>query len=194
MTTAATLQYVPVQATAESDTSSSNTIVDATATVEIGPTATAVQIGGASVATQLLGGATVPTGKAVTGSGAMAVEATGALSIGVNASTTSVVAGQAGVPLDLKGGFTVASGDAGGAGTTGTVNKRMGTFTLTGQTFTLTNTTIATGDLAWVMCQTAAPGAYIASAVTSGSATTLVVTFSASVTSMKCAFLLSAAG
>lgn len=82
---------------------------------------TALTLGSASVAALLAGGATIPTGKAITGAGAMAFEAAGALSIGVNASTTSITIGQATVAALFAGGITVAANKLiqGGAGTLG---------------------------------------------------------------------------
>ncbi len=89
--------------------------IDATTAgaLNIGPTtATSVVVGSATVAAGTPGGVSVGSAKAVTGVGAMAVEATGALSLGVNASSTSIVVGQATVAPSFTGGVSIASAKA----------------------------------------------------------------------------------
>lgn len=87
------------------------TIADPVGTLNLGTVnATVINVGSASVVAALAGGATVAANKAVTGLGAMAMEATGALSLGVNASTTSIVMGQATVPVGCTGGITIPTG------------------------------------------------------------------------------------
>jgi hypothetical protein len=167
--------------------------VDAAAALNLGPTnATSVAIGAAAVAPSFPGGLTVAAGKAINGgSGALTVDTTGTLSLGTT-NATAINMGAASIPVDLLGGLSIPLADAGATGTSGTVNKRAGTFTLTGTTYTLTNSTIATTDLPIVTPITAAPGAYIASAVVT--LHTLTVTMSASVTSIKFAFAMVGSG
>jgi hypothetical protein len=169
-------------------------VLDASTSVTVGGTsATSLVIGRTAVVPSLPGGVSVATGKAITGSGTLALEATGALTVAGAASTTSSLIGRSGNLTTMVGktrfseDIQSVSGDAGVAGTTGTVSKATGTFTLTGTAFTLTNTLITATSLVFASCITASPGAYIASVVPgSGS---VVVTFSASVTAIKCAFL-----
>jgi hypothetical protein len=91
-------------------TSSGAVTITSAAALNLGTaTSTSVVIGATAVAPSFPGGLTVAANKAVTGSGAFAVEATGALSLGVNASSTSIAIGQATVVANFVGGITIAS-------------------------------------------------------------------------------------
>ncbi len=175
-------------------TSASTLSVDAATTLNVGAsTATALVLGRSAVVPSLPGGASVGSAKAITGAGALAIEAAAGSTLTVGAASNAMVIGQAAKvatvngDVDFQGALKAHAVDAGAAGTTGTASAYAGTFTLTGTTFTLTNTKISATSLVFVQCITASPGAYIASAVPTTN--TLTVTMSAAVTAIKMAFL-----
>ena len=88
------------------------TTIDASTSVTIAGTAGSLALGRGAIVPTMPGGVSIASGKAVTGAGAMAVEATGALTVGGNASTTSIGVGQATVVANFVGGITVASAKA----------------------------------------------------------------------------------